>query len=57
VAPPEADLVGNKPELTTLSEDIPEDEKEKERNTPDTKVTDLDEPCSKERLGLATPPQ
>ena len=57
VAPPEADLVGDKPELTTLSEDIPENEKGKERNTPDTKVTDLDELCSKERLGLATPPQ
>ena len=54
---PEAELVGNKPELTTLSEDIQEDEKEKEGNTPDTNGTDLDEPCSKERLGLATPPQ
>ena len=57
VAPPEADLAGNKPELTTLSGDIPEDEKGKERNTPDTKVPDLDEPCSQERLGLATPQQ
>ena len=53
---PETELVDNKPELTPLSEDIQEDEMNKEEgNAPDTDVTDPDDLYPKERLGLATP--